>query len=138
MLVACVWHARSIRFACHTLASPAGTGSGPGFLDPVWTASSPRVVLGPIVDRVGAFSPIQKSDLGESPHEIPGVARPVRGDFNILATHTFKTAFRAILGVPEKKTNQRPASGSPETALKLDHLGVPGQCSRNSGVVLHA
>jgi hypothetical protein len=52
------------------------------------------------MDLVSAFLSIQESDLDKGAHKISGVAGPVRGDFEILAAHSLKIAFRAVLGDP--------------------------------------
>jgi hypothetical protein len=89
------------------------------------------------MDPVGAFLPIQKSDLRQGVYEAPCVTWPVRSDFDVLATHTFQIARWTVLGNPEEKTNQGPASRSCEATLKLYRFGVPRGCGGNSGVISH-
>jgi hypothetical protein len=137
MRVACGSHALRIRFDCGLLTFPAGRCSFLCGFGTLGACCSPGIVLCPVMDLISTFPPIQKSDLGKSTHEFSGVAGPLSGDPDVLAAHTCKIACRTVLGDPEEKLDQRPASLSAEPALDFYRLRVARQRRRDSGVVSH-
>ena len=104
MRVACGSHALRIRFARGLLVFPPGRRRFLCSFRALGPCCSPRIVLSPIMDFVGAFLSIQEPNLRKGVHETPCVTWPVRSDFDVLATHTFQIAGRTILDNPQEKT----------------------------------
>jgi hypothetical protein len=81
----------SLSNAVVTLSSiPAGFGTAH------ISASSPRVVLVPVVQHVAAFKAIQKPDLHQGGNQCAVFARPVSSKLDVLIRHAGQVAVAAV------------------------------------------
>ncbi len=65
-------------------------------------ASSPGVVLSPIVDSVlSFFISIEKPDISQGGNEYPIVTSPFSGELNVLDGHISEVTVASVCGSPE-------------------------------------
>jgi hypothetical protein len=100
-------------------------------------ASSPWVVLGPVVDAALPFLAIQKADFGEHAHEGALFPVPIYGQLDVLVGHAGEVTVAAVVGCPQEQADQLPGRAVVEAPDQLLCLGMPRQPSRYACVGCH-
>jgi hypothetical protein len=77
---------------------------------PSWTTNNPRLVLGPVVNPVGTFFPIQESDLDQCVYKQSRLAIPVGSDLNVFHCHAPQVSLGMVIDHPEDQAQKAPTS----------------------------
>ena len=75
-------------------------------------ASSPWVVLHPIVNLRRQFGAIHKSNIAQCANECAVFTGPIHAQFNVLIREAGQVAVAAVLCCPQEQANQIPSGAS--------------------------